>query len=115
MAFGYIVLDRTAVLSYKLQNKIAKLCYAVRDPYQIIRNTSHSSYYIKQLNELKSVAFDLYPLPRSLKYCKSVDIIDTRYLNQNHTPWLIRFETHLILIFILRYGLINHFPLPSRY
>ena len=32
------------------------------------------------------MAYDLYPLPPSLKSCEPVDTIDTRYLNQFHTP-----------------------------
>ena len=32
------------------------------------------------------MAYDLYPLPPSLKPCEHVDYTDTRYLNQMHTP-----------------------------
>ena len=32
------------------------------------------------------MAYDLYPLPPSLKPCEPVDTTDTRYLNQSHTP-----------------------------
>ena len=32
------------------------------------------------------MAYDLYPLPVSLKPCEPVDTTDARYLNQSHTP-----------------------------
>ena len=35
----------------KSQNKVSKLCYAVRDPYRIIRNTCHVSYYVKKTEQ----------------------------------------------------------------
>lgn len=36
---------RTVIQSDKSQNKIAKICYAVRYSYHIIRNTGHGNYY----------------------------------------------------------------------
>ena len=32
------------------------------------------------------MAYDVYPLPHSLKPCEPVDTTDTRYLNQSYTP-----------------------------
>ena len=32
------------------------------------------------------MAYDLYPLPPSLKPCEPVDTTDTRYLNQSRIP-----------------------------
>ena len=32
------------------------------------------------------MAYDLYPLPLSLKPCESIETIDKRYLNQSYTP-----------------------------
>ena len=63
---------RMVIQSEKSQNKVAKFCYAVQGLYHIIRNTGHVSYYIKIINtldspELKFIAYDLYPLPSSLK------------------------------------------------
>ena len=48
---GDIVMARTAVQSDKSQNTVTKLCYAVRGPYHIIRNTGHGSYYVKTPNK----------------------------------------------------------------
>ena len=83
---GDIVMARTAIQSNKQKEKVAKLCYTVRGPYQIIRTTGHGSYFVRKLHrrdspELKFMAYDLYPLPPSLQSCEPVDTIDTRYLN----------------------------------
>jgi len=43
---GDIVAARTAIQSDKKKEKIAKLCYAVRVPYQILHNTGHGSYFV---------------------------------------------------------------------
>ena len=88
---GDIVMARTAIQSNKQKGKVAKLCYAVRGPYQIIRTTGRGSYFVHKLHkpdspELKFMAYDSYPLPPSLKPCEPVDTTDTRYLNQSHTP-----------------------------
>ena len=88
---GGIVMARTAIQSNKRKEKVAKLCYAVRGPYQIIRTTGHGSYFVRKLHrpdapELKFMAYDLYPLPPALKPCEPVDRNDTRYLNQSHEP-----------------------------
>ena len=88
---GDIVMARTSVQSNKQREKVAKLTYAVRGPYQIIRTTGHGSYFVRKLHrpdspELKFMAYDLYPLPPSLKPCEPVDTTDTRYLNQSSTP-----------------------------
>ena len=81
-----IVMARTSVQSNKQREKVAKLTYAVRGPYQIIRTTGHGSYFVRKLHrpdspELKFMAYDLYPLPPSLKPCESIETIDKRYLN----------------------------------
>ena len=83
---GDIVMARTAIQSNKQKGKVAKLCYAVRGPYQIIRTTGHGSYFVRKLHrphspELKFMAYDLYSLPPSLKLCEPVNTTDTRYMN----------------------------------
>ena len=82
---------RTTIQNNKQKGKVAKLCYAVRGPYQIIRITGHGSYFVRKLHrpdspELKFMAYDLYPFPPSLKPCEPVDTRDTRYLNPSQTP-----------------------------
>ena len=56
---------RTAIQSDLTKHKVAELSYSIRGPFQIICTT-------KKLNkpdspELKFMAYDLYPLPPSLK------------------------------------------------
>ena len=88
---GDLFMARTAVQSDKSKDKVAKLSYAVRGPFQIIRGTGRGGYIVRKLNkpdspELKFMSEDLCILPPSLKPCKPVDGSDTRYLNQTHTP-----------------------------
>ena len=77
-----LVMARTTVQSDKTNNKIAKLCYAVR---------GCGGYIVRKFNrpdspELKLMSEDLYILPPFLKPCEPVDGSDTRYLIQFHTP-----------------------------
>ena len=72
---GDIVMTRTAIQSDKATNKVAKLCYAVRRPFQSIRGTGLGSYIVRKLNkpdspEFKFLSEDLYILPPSLKPCE---------------------------------------------
>ena len=88
---GDLVMAQTAVQSDKSKAKVAKLSYAVRGPFQIIRDTGRGGYIVRKINkpdspELKFMSEDLCILPPSLKPCKPVDGSDTRYLNQTHTP-----------------------------
>ena len=57
---------RTTIQSNKQKEKVTKLCYTVRGPYQIIRTTGHGSYFVQKLHrpdspELKLMAYDLNP------------------------------------------------------
>ena len=86
-----IVMARTAIQIDISKKNIVKLCYTVRSPFQIIRNTEHSSYIVRKINkhdnpEFSFMAYELYPLPPSLKPYKPFDTIYSRYLNQSHTP-----------------------------
>ena len=84
-----LVMARTIVQSYKANNKIAKLWYAVCGLFQIIRGTGRSGCIVRKLNrpdspEFKFISEDLHILLPSLKPCEHVDGSDTRYLNQSH-------------------------------
>ena len=73
---------RTVSQSDLSKHKVAKLSYYIRGPF--------GSYFVRKLNtldssELKCMAYDVYPLPPSLKPCESIDSTDTHYLNQMHT------------------------------
>ena len=83
---GDIVMARTAIQSDHFKNKVTRLSYSIQCSYQIIRNTWFDSYFVRKFDkpdspELKFMAYDLYPLPSSLKPRESIDIINTRYLN----------------------------------
>ena len=82
---GDIVMARTAIQSDLSKNKVAKLSYSVRGPYQIRRNTGLGSYFVRKLNkpdspEFNFMAHDLYPLPPSLKPYEPINSTDTSYL-----------------------------------
>ena len=60
---GGIVMARTVIQSNKRKEKVAKLCYAVQGPYQIIRTTGNGSYFVRKLHrsdssELTFMAYD---------------------------------------------------------
>ena len=113
---GDIVMDQTAIQSNLAKNKVAKLSYYVRGPYQIVRHTGFESYYVRKLNkpdspELKCMSYDLYHLPPSLKPCEPVDTTDSRYLNQQHSPLVNPLKKNSTLKCTIRNGLVNLFQL----
>ena len=68
MKAGDIVIARTAIQNDLSKNKVAKLSYSVRGPFQIIHNTGLGSYFVRKLNkpdipDLKFMARDLYRFP----------------------------------------------------
>ena len=88
---GDLVMARAAVQSDKSKDKVAKLSYVVRGPFQIKRGSGWGGYIVRKLtkpdsSELKFMSEDVYTLPPSLKPCEPVDGLDTRYLNQTHAP-----------------------------
>ena len=82
-------MTRAAIQSDLSKHKVVKLSYSVRGHFQIICTTGFGSYFVRDLNKsdsskLKFIFYDLYSLSPFLKPYKSVDSIDTRYLNQTH-------------------------------
>ena len=56
-------MTRTAIQSNKQKEQVAKLCYNVRGPDQIIRTIGHGSYFVRKFHrsdspELKFMAYD---------------------------------------------------------
>ena len=47
-----IVMARTAIQSNKATDKVAKLCYGVQGPFQIVRGTGRDSYIVRKLTKL---------------------------------------------------------------
>ena len=73
---------RIAIRHEIKKEKVTKLSYTVRNPCQIICNTSHGSYFVIKVHkpdspELKFMPYDVHPLPPSLKPCEPVNTIDT--------------------------------------
>ena len=101
------------VQSDETNNKIAKLFYAVRGPFQIIRGTGRGGYIVRKLNRPNSPEFefmseDLYILQPLLKPCESMDGSDTRYLNQYYASIVNPLKKLLILSYIMKNGLAHH-------
>ena len=95
MRLDDLVMARTTVQSDKSKDKVAKLSYAVRGPFQIVRGTGRGGYIVRKLHkadssELNFISEYIYILPLSLKPCEPVDRSDTRYLNQSLARYSIR-------------------------
>ena len=91
-------MDRTTVQSNKANNKVAKLCHAVRSSFQIIRGIGRGGYIVRKLNkpdstEFKFMSEDLFILIPSLKPCEPGDGSNIRYFNQYHAPIVKWFGT----------------------
>ena len=50
-----IFMARTAIQSNKKKKNVAKLCYAVRGPCQIIITTGHGCYFVRKLHKPDSI------------------------------------------------------------
>ena len=88
---GDLIMAQNVVQSDKIKDKVAKLSYTVRGPFQIVRGTGRGGYTVRKLHkadspELNFMSEDIYILHPSLKPCEPVDRSDTRYLNQSHAP-----------------------------
>ena len=51
---GDLVMVQTTVQSDKIKDKVAKLSYAVRAPFHIIRSTNRGGYIVRKLNKSDS-------------------------------------------------------------
>ena len=88
---GDIVMARVAVQSDSSKGKVAKLVYQSRGPFQVVRDTEHSSYLVQRYGKPKSplqkfMTQDLYLLPPQNFPCESIDTSDLRYLNADFAP-----------------------------
>ena len=97
---------RKFIQSDNKKGKVSKLCYTIKSPYQILRNTCHGNYFVKKLYkpdspdspELYFMANDLYPLSPSLKHCEPVDTTDKLYLNQSYASFTISLKKSLYIV-----------------
>ena len=93
-----IVMARTTIQSNKTKDKVTKLYYAARGPFQIIHGIDRGNYIVWELNKTDSPEFkliselyndspnfkfisELYILPPSLKTSQHVNSSDNRYSN----------------------------------
>jgi hypothetical protein len=79
------------VQSNASKNKIAKLSYQRRGPFEIVSHLGHGAYKLRSLLRpdvalLKFHSSSISPLPPGLLPCDPIDTSDLRYLNQNSTP-----------------------------
>ena len=106
-------MDRTTVQSNKANNKVAKLCHAVRSSFQIIRGIGRGGYIVRKLNkpdrtEFKFMSEDLFILIPSLKPCEPGDGSNIRY-----SPYrqMVRHTTSNIFSTIQTNTVMLHYPL----
>ena len=91
MHHGDLVMVLTAIQSVKNKDKVAKLSYVVRVPFQSVRGIGCGSYKARKTNtpdcpDLKFMSEDLYILSPSLRSCEPIVSCDSPYLNQSHAP-----------------------------
>ena len=91
MHHGDLVMVLTAIQSVKDKDKVAKLSYVVRVPFQSVRGIGCGSYKARKTNtpdcpDLKFMSEDLYILSPSLRSCEPIVSCDSPYLNQSHAP-----------------------------
>ena len=103
---------RIAIQSYLSKNEFATSSYSIQVSFQIIRNKGFGSYFVRKFNKpdsskLKFMAYDLYPLPPSLKPYEPIDSTDARYFNQTHASLVNPLKMICTLNCIMRNGLIN--------
>jgi len=88
---GDVVKVHVQVQSSTEQNRVGKLSYKIRGPYQIIKDHGNNSYDIQRYGNpngaiKKHRACDLYLLPPNLYPSNPLDTMDQRFLNFDHSP-----------------------------
>jgi hypothetical protein len=88
---GDVVKVHIQVQSSADNNRVGKLSYQIRGPYQIIKDHGNNSYDIQRYGDpngaiKKHRACDLYLLPPNLYPSNPLDTMDQRFLNFEHSP-----------------------------
>ena len=88
---GDVVKVHIQVTSKQDENKVAKLSYQVRGPFQIMRDLQTGSYEVQRYGEPESAlrkykATELYLLPPTLYPSEPLDTMDQRYIDFDHAP-----------------------------
>ena len=88
---GDVVKVHIQVQSSAENNKVGKLSYQIRGPYQIVKDHGNNSYDVQRYGQpngaiKKHQACDLYLLPPNLYPSDPLDTLDQRFLNYDHPP-----------------------------
>ena len=88
---GDLVMVRVAVQSQSGRNKVAKLTYWLRGPYEIVDVLDNGAYNLQKFGKpestkLKYHAEDISMLPPAIRPVEPLDGPDLRYLNNAHAP-----------------------------
>jgi len=90
-SLGDVVMVRVTVHSNASLDRVAKLSYRQRGPFEIVKITDHGAYHIRPFGKPDAAtrvyhAQDLSLLPPVLRPAQPLDGPDLRYMNSNHTP-----------------------------
>lgn len=90
-ALGDLVMVRVAVQSQASNNRVAKLTYRLRGPYEVVDVLGHGAYNLQKFGnrdgpKLKYHAEDISMLPPAIRPVEPLDGPDLRYLNNAHAP-----------------------------
>jgi hypothetical protein len=82
---------RVAVQSKLAKQRVAKLTYQLRGPYEIVDILEHGAYNLRKFGKpesakLKYHAEDISMLPPAIRPVEPLDGPDLRYLNNAHAP-----------------------------
>ena len=88
---GDLVMVRVAVQSQLAKDRVAKLTYRLRGPYEIVDVLEHGAYNVRKFGKpdsakLKYHAEDISMLPPAIRPIEPLDGPDLRYLNNAHAP-----------------------------
>ena len=88
---GDIVMVRVSVQSKAAEDRVAKLSYRLRGPYEITSVSGHGAYNVRKLGmpdgaELTYHAENISLLPPVLRPVEPLDGPDLRYMNAHHPP-----------------------------
>jgi hypothetical protein len=97
---GDVVTVRVQMHSNASEDKVAKISYRRRGPYEIVRADGNGAYIMKKLGAtddsptVKHMAENLEMLPASILPCNPIDAADMRFLNMNYAPKFDPFKKH---------------------
>jgi hypothetical protein len=90
-AIGDRVMATVQVQSDASRNKVAKLSYQRRGPFEVVSHLGNGAYELRSLSRPDAATHKFHsssisPLPPGLLPCDPIDTSDLRFLNQDSTP-----------------------------